>query len=214
MIWISSSGGVSRWSLAAGGKTPSASRLASALPPPQYDWAARAGSCSYQIHCGSRSFRPASGHSPIGQTPAVVRDRRDRHRGNPHRGPSGFHSVVFQLDRPAAGVLGLYVFGLLGINLCFHRLLTHRGFVCPKWLEHSLAILGLCCVQDTPARWVAIHRRHHEHADEQTGPSQPAGRFSLGAYRMDDLQKQRSDADGPGDALCQGHHARSVLRKA
>jgi hypothetical protein len=49
-------------------------------------------------------------------------------------------------------LLGLYVFGTLGINLCFHRMLTHRSFVCPKWLEHSLAILGLCCVQDTPAR--------------------------------------------------------------
>jgi len=63
--------------------------------------------------------------------------------------------------------LGLYVFGTLGISLCFHRLLTHRSLACPKWLEHSLAILGLCCVQDTPARWVGIHRRHHEHADDQ-----------------------------------------------
>src|SRR6478752_7472984 len=34
-------------------------------------------------------------------------------------------------------ILGLYVFGTLGINLCYHRLLTHRGLVCPKWLEHS-----------------------------------------------------------------------------
>ena len=74
-------------------------------------------------------------------------------------------------------VLGLYVFGLLGINLCFHRLLTHRGFVCPKWLEHTFAILGLCCVQDTPARWVAIHRRHHEHADEQPDPHSPLAGF-------------------------------------
>ncbi len=74
-------------------------------------------------------------------------------------------------------LLGLYVFGLLGINLCFHRLLTHRGFVCPKWLEHALAILGLCCVQDTPARWVAIHRRHHEHADERPDPHSPLAGF-------------------------------------
>jgi fatty-acid desaturase len=74
-------------------------------------------------------------------------------------------------------LLGLYVFGLLGINLCFHRLLTHRGFVTPKWLEHALAILGLCCVQDTPARWVAIHRRHHEHADEQPDPHSPLAGF-------------------------------------
>jgi stearoyl-CoA desaturase (delta-9 desaturase) len=70
-------------------------------------------------------------------------------------------------------LLGVYVFGTLGISLCFHRMLTHRGFVCPKWLEHSLAVLGLCCIQDTPARWVGIHRRHHEHADDGPDPHSP-----------------------------------------
>jgi fatty-acid desaturase len=73
--------------------------------------------------------------------------------------------------------LGLYVFGALGISLCYHRLLTHRGFVCPKWLEHAFAILGLCCVQDTPARWVAIHRRHHELSDQQPDPHSPLVNF-------------------------------------
>jgi fatty-acid desaturase len=73
--------------------------------------------------------------------------------------------------------VGLYVFGTLGISLCFHRLLTHRAFVCPRWLEHSLAILGLCCLQDTPARWVAIHRQHHHHADDQPDPHSPLVHF-------------------------------------
>src|SRR4249919_4293703 len=74
-------------------------------------------------------------------------------------------------------ILGLYVFGTLGINLCYHRLLTHRGLVCPKLLEHSFAILGLCCLQDTPARWVAAHRRHHQFADEQPDPHSPRVSF-------------------------------------
>ena len=73
--------------------------------------------------------------------------------------------------------LGRYVFGTLGINLCYHRLLTHRGLACPKWLEHALSVLGACCVQDTPARWVAIHRRHHHHADEQPDPHSPLVNF-------------------------------------
>jgi len=59
-------------------------------------------------------------------------------------------------------ILGDYVFGVLGINLGYHRLLTHRGFRCPKWLEYTLAVLGFCCLEDTPARWVAVHRRHHQ----------------------------------------------------
>lgn len=70
--------------------------------------------------------------------------------------------------------------GLLGINICYHRLLTHRGFKCPKWLEHTLAVIAICCVQDTPARWVAVHRRHHQHADEQPDPHSPLVNFLWG----------------------------------
>lgn len=70
--------------------------------------------------------------------------------------------------------------GLLGINICYHRLLTHRGFKCPKWFEHVLAIIAICCVQDTPARWVAVHRRHHQHADEQPDPHSPLVNFLWG----------------------------------
>ena len=73
------------------------------------------------------------------------------------------------------------VFGTLGINLAIHRLLTHRGFACPKWLEHTAAVLGVCCLQDTPARWVAIHRMHHQHSDEPPDPHSPLVSASSGA---------------------------------
>ncbi len=75
---------------------------------------------------------------------------------------------------------GLYVFGTLGVNLCFHRLLTHRSFACPKWLEKALAILGVCCLQEGPARWVAIHRKHHQQSDEQPDPHSPLVAFFWG----------------------------------
>jgi stearoyl-CoA desaturase (delta-9 desaturase) len=74
-------------------------------------------------------------------------------------------------------IAGVYVFGGLGINLCYHRLLTHRALVCPKWLEHGFAILGVCSMQDTPARWVAVHRRHHEHSDKRDDPHSPLAGF-------------------------------------
>ena len=45
---------------------------------------------------------------------------------------------------------GLYVFGTLGVNVGFHRLLTHRSFVCSKFVEKALAILGVCCLQEGP----------------------------------------------------------------
>ena len=72
------------------------------------------------------------------------------------------------------------VSGLLGINICYHRLLTHRGFRTPKWFEHCLAVIAICCVQDTPARWVAVHRRHHQHADDQPDPHSPLVNFLWG----------------------------------
>ena len=33
------------------------------------------------------------------------------------------------------------------------------GFVCPRWLERTLAVLGMCTMQGSPARWVAIHSK-------------------------------------------------------
>jgi fatty-acid desaturase len=87
---------------------------------------------------------------------------------------------LFSWTGVATAVAGLYVFGTLGINLCFHRLLTHRGFSCPPWLEHGLALLGVCCLQDTPARWVAVHRLHHQHSDDDPDPHSPLVTFLWG----------------------------------
>ena len=69
--------------------------------------------------------------------------------------------------------LGNYFFCSLGIGAGYHRLLTHRSYRCPKWLEHGLALLGVCSLQDSPARWVMIHRLHHQHSDRQPDPHSP-----------------------------------------
>lgn len=69
--------------------------------------------------------------------------------------------------------LGNYIFCTMGIGAGYHRLLTHRGYQCPAWLEYTFSLLGLCCIQDTPARWVAVHRVHHNNSDEQPDPHSP-----------------------------------------
>ena len=84
-----------------------------------------------------------------------------------------FWPPLFQWGSVLAAAAGVYVFGTLGINLCYHRLLTHRGFKCGKRLEHFFALLGVCSFQDTPAHWVAVHRMHHQHSDEQPDPHSP-----------------------------------------
>jgi fatty-acid desaturase len=73
----------------------------------------------------------------------------------------------------ALAVTGVYVFGAAGMNLCYHRLLTHRSFSCPLWLEHTFAIIAVWCVEDTPARWVATHRLHHHRSDDRPDPHSP-----------------------------------------
>jgi stearoyl-CoA desaturase (delta-9 desaturase) len=76
----------------------------------------------------------------------------------------------------AAMVLGIHVFGQ-GITIGYHRLLTHRSFKTPRWVEYTLAILGICCLEDSPVRWVAIHRIHHVHSDHQPDPHSPLVNF-------------------------------------
>ncbi|QDS92219.1 Fatty acid desaturase [Roseimaritima multifibrata] len=91
-------------------------------------------------------------------------------------------------------IAGHFVFGMLGVTIGYHRLLTHRGFECPKWLEHTFAILGMCNLQDSPARWVAIHRLHHQHSDHQPDPHSPLASFLWShvgwvVYRHRDLDR-------------------------
>ena len=69
--------------------------------------------------------------------------------------------------------IGTNFFGTLGINLCYHRLLSHRSLTVPVWLERTLATIALCSLEDTPCRWVANHRLHHRHSDEEPDPHSP-----------------------------------------
>jgi stearoyl-CoA desaturase (Delta-9 desaturase) len=72
------------------------------------------------------------------------------------------------------GILAvMYVVTGLGVTVGFHRLLTHRSFAVPKPLEYTFAILGSLAVQGPVMSWVADHRKHHAHADEEGDPHSP-----------------------------------------
>jgi fatty-acid desaturase len=87
--------------------------------------------------------------------------------------PLMFVPWLFSWTGLALVFLGNYFFCSLGIGAGYHRLLTHHGFRCSKRFEHFLALLGVCCLQDSPARWVLVHRLHHKHSDEQPDPHTP-----------------------------------------
>ncbi|MEH2480693.1 fatty-acid desaturase [Nitrobacteraceae bacterium AZCC 2146] len=88
--------------------------------------------------------------------------------------------MFFNWTAVIVAIVAARLFGLIGINIGYHRLLTHRGFKCPKWLEHCFVVVAICCAEDTPARWVAVHRRHHEKADDRPDPHSPLAGFFWG----------------------------------
>jgi stearoyl-CoA desaturase (delta-9 desaturase) len=80
----------------------------------------------------------------------------------------------------AALFLALYLVTCLGIGIGYHRLLTHRGFSCSRWLRRLLAWMGGAALQGGPSRWVAMHRRHHRTADREGDPHSPLAGFFHG----------------------------------
>jgi fatty-acid desaturase len=63
--------------------------------------------------------------------------------------------------------------GSLGIGVGFHRLMTHRGFKTPRWLERTLAVLGMLALQGSPIAWVTTHRIHHKFTETDKDPHSP-----------------------------------------
>lgn len=63
-----------------------------------------------------------------------------------------------------------WITGGLGVTLCYHRLLTHRSFQCPKILEYILTFFAYLALQGGPITWVANHRCHHVNSDTDEDP--------------------------------------------
>jgi fatty-acid desaturase len=83
---------------------------------------------------------------------------------------AAFLPGMFHWSGPIVAAVLLYLTGGLGVTLCFHRCLTHRGLRMRRPLEYALAALGTLALQGDPIRWVAIHRKHHAHADADGDP--------------------------------------------
>jgi stearoyl-CoA desaturase (delta-9 desaturase) len=67
----------------------------------------------------------------------------------------------------------MYLLTAVGITVGFHRLLTHRSFQTSKPVEYLFAVLGSLAVQGPVISWVADHRKHHAHTDEEGDPHSP-----------------------------------------
>jgi stearoyl-CoA desaturase (delta-9 desaturase) len=67
----------------------------------------------------------------------------------------------------------MYFVTAMGVTVGFHRLLTHRSFRVDPWLERTFAGLGQLSVQGSVLDWVADHRKHHAHTDQEGDPHSP-----------------------------------------
>jgi fatty-acid desaturase len=68
----------------------------------------------------------------------------------------------------------LYILAInVGIGMCYHRLLTHRGYHVPKWLEYAMTVCATLSLEGGPIFWVGTHRVHHQLSDQEGDPHTP-----------------------------------------
>src|ERR671922_2316314 len=83
-------------------------------------------------------------------------------------------------------LLAMYGITGFGVTVGFHRMLTHRAFRTSKPVEYLFAAAGSMAGQGPVINWVADHRQHHAHTDEEGDPHSPhvgAGKGFKGALR-------------------------------
>jgi fatty-acid desaturase len=76
-------------------------------------------------------------------------------------------SAFFLPVRGSYVLLGLFSYFSIGFSttIGLHRLLSHRSFQCPKWVEYLMVTIAMLTGQGSPLLWVANHRIHHSRSD-------------------------------------------------
>ncbi len=99
--------------------------------------------------------------------------------------------------------LFLYWVTVLGVTLGLHRLVAHRSFIAPSWVEKVLVLMGSLACQSGPIEWVALHRHHHKFSD-QPNDHHDAGRgfwWSHSEWMLHDIPALKHSQSFVGDLL-------------
>ena len=96
-----------------------------------------------------------------------------------------FIGIVYAIATSQYHLLGLSILvywfiGIFGINIGYHRLLSHRSFKTSMFWEKLCSIIGIVTIVGSPLAWVAVHRQHHRFADKPGDPHSP---YLLGNWR-------------------------------
>jgi len=66
-----------------------------------------------------------------------------------------------------------YLWHAMGTTIGYHRLLAHRSFHCPKFVEYFWVLGGYLAFEGSPIWWATIHRAHHRFTDQSDDPHSP-----------------------------------------
>jgi fatty-acid desaturase len=80
---------------------------------------------------------------------------------------------TFSWSNLIAALITWWIAGSWGIGIGYHRLLTHRGFKAPKFVEYFLTFCGTLGLQSGAINWVATHRMHHAFTETEKDPHSP-----------------------------------------
>ena len=83
---------------------------------------------------------------------------------------AAFFPTFFSWSALVAAIVLYNISGGIGITLCYHRVLTHRGLHLRRPFEYVAVICGALALQGGPIEWVATHRKHHAFADKEGDP--------------------------------------------
>jgi len=81
-----------------------------------------------------------------------------------------FIPAFFSWRGVATAMFLYWLTGGIGMTLGYHRLLTHRSFSVPRWLEYVIITCGASALMGGPLRWISTHRKHHAHTDREGDP--------------------------------------------
>jgi stearoyl-CoA desaturase (delta-9 desaturase) len=70
-------------------------------------------------------------------------------------------------------IITYWIVGILGINIGYHRLLSHRSFKTYKIFEYLFSLIGVITTVGSAIAWVSLHRQHHRKTECLGDPHSP-----------------------------------------